>query len=154
KDTPEVTFDVLAGHTAGLIALSGCRQGEIARLAQAGQLREAERVARRYRDWFGRDNFFVELQHNLVHGDTARNTALVQLAERHALGSVATKDVHYHVRERYRLHDSLVAVRNRTTLDASHRLRRANSEFSLKSPRQMARRFARYPRALATSVEI
>src|SRR5581483_11968772 len=71
---------VLARHTEGLIALSGCSRGEVPWLVQAGRYREAELAARRYRDWFGARNFLIELQQNLVFGDTARNAALVELA--------------------------------------------------------------------------
>ncbi|GIW08273.1 MAG: hypothetical protein KatS3mg060_3078 [Dehalococcoidia bacterium] len=72
KDAPEVTLDSLRDHHAGLIVLSGCRSGELSRWVEAGDLDEAERVARRFRDWFGPDQFFIELQYNLVQGDKAR----------------------------------------------------------------------------------
>src|SRR5262249_45382400 len=81
----------------------------------------------------------------------ARNAALVELAERLGLDVAASNDVHYHVRGRSRLHDVLVAIRHRTTLDASHRLRRANAEFYLKPSAEMAALFASYPRALRGS---
>ncbi|MBI2761129.1 MAG: error-prone DNA polymerase [Chloroflexi bacterium] len=152
--TPHVALDVAYLERAaldGLIALSGCSKGETPALVQAGRFEEAEAATRRYREWFGRDTFFIELQQNFVYGDTARNAALVELAERVGVGTVATNNVHYHVRERSRLHDVLVAIRNRTTLDASHRLRRANAEFYLKSPARMEALFRRYPKAVRTS---
>lgn len=137
---------------AGLIALSGCsRHGAVPALVQAGRLAEAEAAARRYRDWFGPRNFFIELQHNRVYGDTARIAALVALAERLGVGVVATTNVHYHVRERSRLHDVLIAVRHRTTLDAAHPLRRANAEFFLQAPAAVAERFRAYPQAVRAS---
>ncbi|MFN8534335.1 MAG: error-prone DNA polymerase [Dehalococcoidia bacterium] len=141
KDDPEVTLDSLFNHAEGLIVLSGCRRGELSAWAQAGDLDEAERVARRFREWLGPDNFFVELQHNLVQGDRDRNATLSALARRLGLQTVATNDVHYHTRERHRLHDVLVAIRNRTTLDASHIQRKPNSEFYLKSAAEMAALF-------------
>src|SRR5205085_10303720 len=107
---------------------------------------------RRYRDWFGSERFFVELQRHLVYGDTARNEILVDLARGLGLGIVATGNVHYHVRERHRLQDVLVAVRHRTTLDGSHRERRPNSEFFLRAPAEMAARFRDLPEALTSSL--
>ncbi len=140
---------------SGLIALSGCsRYGEVPALIAAGRLAEAEAVARRYRDWFGPRNFFIELQHHRVYGDTARVAALVALAERLGVGVVATTDVHYHVRERSRLHDVLIAIRHRTTLDATHPLRRANAEFCLQAPAEVAERFRAYPQAVRASRQI
>jgi error-prone DNA polymerase len=107
-------------------------------LAAQGRYPEAEEAARRYIQWFGPASFFVELQNNLVHGDARRNRALADLAEHLSLGIVATGNVHYHVGERHRLQDVLVAIKNRTTLDVSHRLRRENSEYYLKPPAEMA----------------
>ncbi|HEY7294331.1 MAG TPA: PHP domain-containing protein, partial [Dehalococcoidia bacterium] len=155
-DADEAAIDpqVLARHTEGLIALSGCRRGEVPALVQAGRRAEAETAARRYMRWFGPEGFFIELQQNFVHGDTARNAALADLAAHLSIEIVATNNVHYHVRERSRLHDLLVAIRHRTTLDASHRLRRANAEFYLKPAQEMVDLFRCYPEAIRTSRRI
>jgi error-prone DNA polymerase len=152
RGNPCVEPEVLARHTEGLIALSGCRHGEVPSLVAQGRHGEAEQAARRYLRWFGPDNFFVELQNNLVHGDTRRNRALADLAEHLRVGTVATGNVHYHVRERHRLQDVLVAIKNRTTLDASHRLRRENSEYFLKPPAEMVDLFRDYAEAVANTV--
>ncbi|RIK45680.1 MAG: error-prone DNA polymerase, partial [Chloroflexi bacterium] len=145
---PWLALDTLQRHTAGLILLTGCRAGQVARLVDARRLDDALAALERWRAWFGPENVFVELQQNLVYGDTQRIAALAELARRAGLPCVATGNVHYHVRERHRLQDVLVAVRHRTTLDASHTLRRANSEFFLQPPAVMARRFRRYPEAI------
>jgi error-prone DNA polymerase len=152
----EVALDpeALAGRTEGLIALSGCREGELSRLVTAYDVKEARRVAARSIDLFGREQFFIELQDNLVFGDRSRNRALVELARAFDLGVVATNNVHYHARERHQLQDVLVAVQHRTTLDASERLRRKNAEFYLKSPEQMAELFAELPEALRNTMAI
>jgi error-prone DNA polymerase len=144
----------LRAGTEGLIALSGCRRGEVPSLVAQGRYREAEEAARRYLRWFGPGNFFIELQNNLVYGDARRNRALAELAEHLGVGVVATGNVHYHVRERHRLQDVLVAIRHRTTLDASHRLRRENSEYYLKPPAEMAALFRDYPEAVANTLRI
>ncbi len=154
RGNPCVEPDVLTCHTEGLIALSGCRRGEVPSLVAHGRHREAEEAARRYLRWFGRENFFIELQNNLVHGDANCNRALADLAEHLKLGTVATGNVHYHVRERHRLQDVLVAIKHRTTLDASHRQRRENSEYFLKSPAEMAEIFRDYPEAVANTARV
>ena len=154
RGKPSVELDVLARHTEGLIALSGCRRGEIPSLVAAGKHREAEAAARRYAEWFGPESFFLELQSNLVYGDVRRNRTLAELAEHLKLGVVATGNVHYHARERHRLQDVLVAIKNRTTLDASHLLRRENSEYYLKPPAEMAEVFAEFPQGVANTLRI
>ena len=154
RGKPYVQPDVLARHTEGLIALSGCRRGEVSSLIAEGRPREAEAAARRYAEWFGPENFFIELQNNLVYRDVWRNRMLAELAEHLKLGVVATGNVHYHTRERHRLQDALVAIKNRTTLDASHQLRRENSEYFLKPPAEMAQLFSDHPQAIANTQRI
>jgi error-prone DNA polymerase len=145
---------LLAGRTEGIIALSGCRSGEASRLVDAGRLADAADALDRLASLFGRENTYVELQQNLVYGDTQRMARLVELAERLRLPYVATGNVHYHDRSRHRLQDALVAIKHRTTLEGSHRLRRPNGEFYLRPPEQTAELFARYPAALANAEEI
>jgi len=154
KDEPRTEKAWLFARREGLIVLSGCSQGEIAQLLEAGERRRAEEVAAEYRDALGPGNFYVELQHHDVFGDTRRVAALAELAGRVGLEVVATNNAHYHVRARHRLNDVLVAVRHRLTLDSSHQVRRPNSEFFLKRPEEMERRFAHYPRAVSNTAMI
>jgi error-prone DNA polymerase len=151
---PAVSLRMLAQHTRGLIALSGDEHGEVPWLVASGQWDQALAVARRYAAWFGLENFYIELTQTLTLGDTQRNRALVELARQLGLGVVATNDVWYHVRERHRLHDVLVAVHHRTTLDGSHPLRHANSERYLKSAEEMAQLFEDVPEAIENTVAI
>ncbi|MYI83088.1 MAG: PHP domain-containing protein, partial [Chloroflexi bacterium] len=152
---PVLPLAGLEQHADGLIVLTGCREGRIPRLVDAGRRSEAAAALDRLVGWFGADRVFVELQDNDVHGDRPRNEALVALAERAGVGVVGTGNVHYHVRERHRLQDVLVAIRHNASLDECHAERRPNAEFWLRSPREQAERFARYhPQAAANSVRI
>ncbi|HYM14915.1 MAG TPA: DNA polymerase III subunit alpha [Dehalococcoidia bacterium] len=154
RKEPLLPLDVLARHSRGLIALTGCKRGEVPTLVAAGDMTAADAALSRYVAWFGRSNVYVELQQNLVHGDTARCRQLIELARRHGLRYVATNDVHYHERERHRLQDVMVAIRHRSTLEASHRERRANSEYYLKPPAEMEELFAAWPEAIEESGRI
>jgi error-prone DNA polymerase len=154
RKEPRLSYDVLARHTRGLIALSGCKLGEVPSLAAAGDFDGAEAALLRYAAWFGPENFYLELQQNLVHGDTERCRRLIELARRHGLRYVATNDVHYHERARHRLQDVMVAIRHRSTLEGSHRERRENSEYYLKSSAEMEELFAEWPEALEESARI
>jgi len=148
KTGKDIDPGLLSGYSKGLIALSGCSKGEIPLLAYQGKLKEAEEVIKRYTKWFGREYFYLELQQNLVHGDTLRTHNLVHLAEQSNLEIVATNNAHYHIRERHQLHDCLVSIQNRKSLEESHTERRANSEFYLKSQQEMSELFDTYPNAL------
>ncbi len=138
----------LEGHIVGLIALSGCKHGEVPALIDAGKFRQASMVAHRYRDLFGTGNYFLEIQHHYAHGDTSRNRHLADLAENLSVNIVATGNVHYHIRDRHRLQDCLVAIRNNVSLEECHRERRPNSDFFLKSPQEIADRLPDYPEAI------
>jgi error-prone DNA polymerase len=152
---PCIAIEQLERHSEGLILLTGCREGTVARLAGEGRLDESEAALRRFVDWFGLENVFVELQDNLVFGDRPRNRALVTVAERVGVGVVGTGNVHYHDRKRHRLQDVMVAIRHRKSLDESHQERRPNAEFYLRTPEAQARRFEAYhPQAAANSVRI
>src|ERR1051326_2966766 len=85
----------LASHTQGLIVLSGCRTSEVARLVDRERFAQAECVVQQLMQIFGVNNTFVEIQHNLVQGDTRRVQRLAQLAEDLHVQPVATGNVHY-----------------------------------------------------------
>ncbi|MGH7672034.1 MAG: DNA polymerase III subunit alpha [Gemmatimonadales bacterium] len=148
---PRLAFDSLAERQEGLIVLSGCREGLLPRTLQTEGLTAARALAERCRAIFGRERFFVELQRNRVRGDLALTRTLMDIAASVQLGVVASCDVHYHRRERHRLHDVLVAIRHRTTLDGSHRVRRPNSEFYLRPPEEVAALFRDCPDAVANT---
>src|SRR5438309_3520830 len=148
---PRLEFAALEARHEGLIVLSGCRDGLLPRLLRTQGRAAARARAERCRAVFGRENFFVELQRNYVRGDLALTRALTDLAHDARLGVVASGDVHYHSRERHRLHDVLVATRHRTTLDGAHGARRPNSEFSLRPLQEVAMLFRDCPDAVATA---
>jgi len=151
---PRLDFASLEARHEGLLILSGCRHGLLPlALARAGPA-AARRLAERCRAVFGPERFFVELQRNLVRGDLALTRGLGDLARDARLGVVASGDVHYHTRSRHRLHDVLVAIRHRTTLDGSHAVRRPNSEFALRPPRDVAALFADCPDAVAMTARL
>jgi error-prone DNA polymerase len=154
RGEPRVRFEWLVEHADGLIALSGCRKGEVAALAEQGDPRAARKAAVRYRDAFGHESYFIELQDNLVYEDRERNERLIALARDLGLGIVATNNVHYEVQERHQLHDVLVAVRHHTNLEEARPHLRANAEFYLKPPAEMEHLFVDLPDAIENTRRI
>ena len=151
---PSLDPELLKTHSEGLIALSGCRNGMVPSLIDRGQQEQAVEAALEYMDLFGADHFYIELQRNLVDDDEERIAGLIRLAHELDLPLVATNNVHYHLRARARLQDVLVAIKNRSTLEGSHRVRRPNSEFFLKSSEQMSRLFSDLPEAIENTLRI
>ncbi|HUL02859.1 MAG TPA: error-prone DNA polymerase [Gemmatimonadales bacterium] len=151
---PRLDFGSLEARHEGLIFLSGCRSGMLAGVLQHEGTRAARRLAERCRAIFGPERFYVELQRNLVRGDVALTRALIAIAADLRLSVVATGNVHYHSRERHRLQDVLVSIRNRATLDGSHSARRPNSEFALRPPADVAELFRDCPEAVAITGDL
>ena len=154
RRNPGLDLKYLSELAQGIILLTGCRQGPVPALLARERHREAKDVLAQYLDWFGTANVFVELQQNLVRGDTTRNRRLVELAGKFDLAVVATNNVHYHAPERHRLQDALVAIHHNQTLDETHRERRPNGQFYLKSPAEMADLFRECPQAVANTLRI
>jgi len=144
---------MLESYHDGLFCLSGCEKGEIPCLILNDRRDEAIKAARRYFDIFDQD-FYIELHNNLCPKDQRLCRDLVGLASSLGIGCVATNNVHYARREGHHLQDILVCIRNRSTLDSSHHLRRPNSEYYLKSVEEMARLFVEYPQAVANTLRI
>ncbi|MDE2988646.1 MAG: DNA polymerase III subunit alpha [Chloroflexota bacterium] len=151
---PELDPEYLADHAEGLVLLSGGRNGPLSRLVLNGCQVEARNLLNRYRDWFGADSVYVELQHNFLSGDSERNHALIELAREVGAPLVATNDVHYHSPERYRLQHALVAAKRNTTLDQALQHIQPNHHLRLKSQAQMAELFSDWPEALRNSQRI
>lgn len=151
---PRLDLESLVDRQDGVIVLSGSRDGLLAAVLEQRGITAARRLAERCRDWFGRDRFFVEVQRNNVRGDRSRGRALMDIADSVGLRIVATGDVHYHAPHRYRLHDVLVSIKNRTTLDGSHAFRHPNREFCLQPPDRVEAAYRDRPDAVAVTLEI
>jgi error-prone DNA polymerase len=141
---PSVTLEQVAAHAEGLVCLSGCADHGV----------RDEPTMRFLLDAFGPDAFRVELQRPFARHDRARNRGLEALARRLGVPCVATGNVHAHMRERARLQDAFVAIREHTTLDASEPLRRGNHAHVLASPTAMAARFEDHPEAVLETARL
>jgi len=153
KGEPSIERAALPAHSQGLICLSGCRKSEIASLIIEGKENQAEIVAQQMREIFG-ERFFIELQNNLCPGDSHLIYRLVRLAQKLGIRFVATNNVHYAKKERHRLHDVLVCIKNGVALGKSGHLRHPNAEFYLKPATEMRELFADFPEAITNSLYI
>lgn len=151
---PRVDLEVLERHREGLIALSGCIAGEIPYLLLQGDYEGARRKAARYRDIYGSDNFYLELQSNGIAEQDRANAGLVDLSRDLGIPLVATNDVHYIRREDYRMHDVLLCIQTGKTVDDKDRLRFQTEQFYLKSPEEMQAAFRHLPEAIENALAI
>ena len=149
---PALPIQELIERNEGLVCLSGCARHGLA-VREPNAIRELARAFGPGRVG-GRGRFFVELQRPYERGDERRNAALRELAADLGLETVATGDVHAHCRRRTLLQDVLVAIRERSSLEACESARRGNHESVLLSPGEMAARFPDDRDAVARAGEL
>ena len=154
RRNPRLDPTYLTHHSEGVVLLTGGRDGPLARLAMEDRIGEAQKLLRGYLDWFGSDSVYIELQQNLLQGDTDRNRRLVGIARDTGVPVVATNDVHYHSPERSRLQDALVAASLNVTIDQALPHLKPNHHLYLKSPAQMKRLFSEMPEAISNTLQV
>ncbi|HEX7399624.1 MAG TPA: PHP domain-containing protein [Candidatus Limnocylindrales bacterium] len=145
KGAPRLTQALLADHVEGLVALSGCREGELARRLRAGDRTGARAVAEEYARRFGGHGetlagagFVIELAHHLLPDDDWLVAESARLAAELGLPVVVTNDVHYARPEDRELHDVLAAIRHGRSLETLADLRTPSGEHHLKSAAELA----------------
>jgi len=151
---PRVDKALLREYRQGLIALSGCLSSEISRKLLAERMDEAEEAAREYRDIFGEDNFFLEIQDNGLEDQRAVLPGYRELSERTGIPLVATSDVHYLRPEDAKAQDVLLCINTGKRLADTDRARIATDQFYLKSAQEMRVAFQDFPEACDRTVEI
>ena len=155
KGRPVYRIEELAEAADGhWMILSGCRKGHVRRALETAGPAGAERELARLMDLFGSENVLVEL---VDHGDpldSTRNDVLAACATRLGLTAVATGNAHYATDAQYPLATALAAVRSRRSLDELDGWLPASDRFQLRSGREMAALFSRYPGAVERTVEI
>jgi len=151
---PRVDWELLQQYHEGVIALSACLAGKIPESILRGDLQGALTAAERYREIFGPENFFLELQDHGLAEQKQVNASLRELAQRLELGLVATNDAHYVKREQAKIHEVLLCIQTGKTLDDAGRLKFNGDQFYLKSPAEMEALFPDLPEALTNTLSI
>ncbi len=151
---PRVDMEVLEQYHEGIIALSACLAGEVARYIQKGLIEEAKKVALRYRDIFGADNYFLELQDHGIGAQQMVNSALLQISEELGIPLVATNDVHYTYREDEKPHDILLCIQTQKKLADEDRMRYEGGQYYVKSEEEMKELFPYAIQAVENTAKI
>ncbi|MDI9469819.1 MAG: DNA polymerase III subunit alpha [Bacillota bacterium] len=151
---PRVDEELLERYHDGLICLSACLSGAVARRILARDEAGLYAVVERYRQIFGDRNFFLEVQANGLREQETVNRRLFALAEETGLGLVATTDAHYMRAEEARAHEILLCIQTGKRMSDPERMRMGSDQFYIKSPEEMARAFPDHPEALQNTVRI
>lgn len=134
---PRVDFETLEKYHEGLICLSACLAGEIPRFIVRGLYEDAKKIALKYAECFGKDNFFLELQDHGIADQKLVNQQLVRMSEELGIGLVCTNDVHYTYETDAEAHDVLLCIQTGKKVTDENRMRYEGGQFFVKSEEQM-----------------
>ena len=151
---PRVDMEILAKHSEGIIALSACLAGDIARSLLQGNPDKAKDYIEKYIDIFGKDNFFIELQDHNIPEQKQVNVGLISLAKEYGLKMVVTNDIHYVEKSDSEMHDALLCIQTGKTVSDENRMRFSTTEFYVKSQEEMASLFPNIPSCITNTAEI
>ena len=138
---PRVDKELLRQYHGGIIALSACLAGEVQRYIVKGLYDEAKKTALEYRDIFGEDNYFLELQDHGLPDQKLVNQQLLKMSEETGIELVATNDVHYTYAEDAVPHDILLCIQTGKKLTDENRMRYEGGQYYVKSPEEMEKLF-------------
>jgi len=143
---PRIDKEVLKKHSDGLIALSACVKGEIPSALLAGDYKKAIELAKEYQKIFGKDNFYLELQHHPESTDQKKiNDGLLKISKELNIPAVVTTDLHYIKKEDKEAQDVLLAIQTGTDIRNEDRLSMKEMELYFKSPEEIEEDFHDHP---------
>src|SRR4030088_3389684 len=151
---PRVSKKFLAEHSRGLIGLSGCLKGEVAERLMEGNYEAARNAAATYRDIFGKDNFYLEIQDQGLAMEHRIHPGLFQLEKEMGLPLVATNDSHYLCEEDAHAQDVMLCIQTGKSIHDTARMKFEGTQFFVKSRDEMYRGFKDSPEVVARTLDI
>ncbi len=151
---PRVSKKFLAEHSQGLIGLSGCLKGEVAEYLMEDKYEAARNAAATYRDIFGKENFYLELQDQGLEMEHRIRPHLFKLEKDLGLPLVATNDSHYLCEDDAHAQDVMLCIQTGKSIQDTNRMKFQGSGFYVKSHDEMYRVFKDSPEVLARTLAI
>lgn len=151
---PRVDKDILEKYHEGIIALSGCLAGEVARALQQNDYDEAKKVAKWYSDTFGKGNYYLEIQNHGLDDQLRINPQLINLSKELGIPLVATNDAHYVDKTDAKMQQVLICIQTNHTVGEDTGLEFGTQEFYLKSEEEMLQAFPECPEAVENTAKI
>ncbi len=151
---PRIDMEILREYRDGIIALTGCIQGYVPALLASNQRETAVKNFRVLQDVMGRGNLYVEVQNHGIPEEKRAYEVMVQLAQEHGLPIVGTNDCHYLDASDHTMHDVLLCIQMKRTVNEENRLRFRN-EFYFKNTDEMHEALRDFPpEAITNTLEI
>ncbi len=153
RGKPTVDAELMAKYSEGVIAFTGCLASRFCQALVADREDEARAVADELIQIYGPEDVYFEVQNNGIAAQDKANLGIERIARELGRPLIGTGDVHYLRREDYDNHTALLCVQTKSTLEAP-KLTFDTNEFYLRSTDEMAEKFARWPQALASTLEV
>ena len=138
---PRIDHQTLRKYSKGIIATSACLAGEVQAYLLENNYEKAVETALLYKDIFGENNFFLEMQDHGMEEERIVNSLLKKISEETGIKLIATNDVHYINKEDAYFHDLLLCIQIQKTINDNDRMQFPSDEFYLKSYEEMAELF-------------
>ncbi|MEA2097908.1 MAG: DNA polymerase III subunit alpha, partial [Patescibacteria group bacterium] len=152
---PRIDKELLRKYSEGIIASSACIAGEVPRAILSGDLKKAEKIIGEFQEIFGKENFYLELQHHPSFKEQEIvNKALIDLSKITSAPLVAANDVHYINAEDDKAQDILMCIQMNRTVNEKDRLSMVGDDYSLKSQETMIEQFKHIPEAIDNTQRI
>ena len=151
---PRIDKEILAAHSKGLIGLSACLSGEIAKAILNNKVKDAKKILAQYLDIFGKKNFYLEVMEHGIPEQKTVNKELVLLSREFGIPLVATNDVHYLKKEHSYSHELMLCIQTHAIISDEKRMKLTGDQFYFKSGDEMAEMFPELPEALKNTLEV
>ena len=151
---PRIDFELLEQHHEGLIALSACLAGEVARNLTAGDYDGAKAAALHYDSIFGRGNFYLELQDHGLREQKMINPSIIRISRETGIPLVVTNDCHYINPEDSEMHRILLCIQTNHTIEDADGMEFGSDQFYFKTEEEMRALFPQVPEAADNTVKI
>ncbi|MDE0322855.1 MAG: cell division protein FtsZ [Candidatus Poribacteria bacterium] len=151
---PRIDMEILREYRDGIIALTGCIQGQVPQLICADRRDEAIQNFKTLMEIMGKRNLYVEVQNHYIDKELEAYPVMVELAKEFNLPLVGTNDCHYLRKSDHGMHDVLLCIQTKKTVNDQERLRYDN-HFYFKSVDEMREALKDYPpEAISNTLEI
>lgn len=151
---PRIDMEILREYREGIIALTGCIQGQVPQLISSDRREEGIKNFKTLMDIMGERNLYVEVQNHYIDKELQAYPIMVELAKEFELPLVGTNDCHYLLKSDHRMHDVLLCIQMKKTVNDPDRMRFDN-HFYFKNVDEMREALKDFPpEAISNTLEI
>jgi len=152
---PRMDKEILRQYHEGIICMSGCLGGELSQTVLRDDMEKADKLVKEYQDIFGKENYFIEIQHHpSVENDKKVRDALIALARKHDIMIVATQDSHYPCSEDHEAHHTLLQINTHNDGKDGTKFEFSDDDFSFVNTETALKMFKDIPEAVENTQKV